>query len=261
MKNQILFAFLFGLNILYYVEAYPTQHEPADNTVYSIKHCIKMTPENEDKVNNIVVKISDFLYNLTVEYDDIDIRLLKIIIEGHSDNETEEKDTQVKLLVNDCDHVQEFADAEALEEMINQQTDEEDIYEITGSVEVDDQPDSPIDDSNELQFDDDIFNFTQLNDASNNATNDDDVNNDVTSNVDTAQNATALTDNSAVDVEGIPPTSEANYDVKGPVLVRLDLDKKGDKLVKGTQAKRGEHVPLLLYIRKVLGNTEYLFGN
>ncbi|KAL0858428.1 hypothetical protein ABMA27_012305 [Loxostege sticticalis] len=340
MRTPILLIFLFGFSIIYEVEAYPAKHEPADNNVYGIQHCVNMTQENEEKISAIVTKLSEFLYNLTIEHEVFDIRLLKIVIEGHSDDEVEEKDTQVQLVVNDCAQANEYTDGEDLEEILYK----EDPYEKKESIKIDfedqvnKQSETKDAKSNTTQTTDknknktsatddylsnDDENSSQKQEADNNDTqntNDDEEstttsddatnetvaeNNDTENPIDNEESTTTndkttartvadnnneentnkdaeskpidqttafdqsehySTDNvesgkSEKEIDDIQPSSSANYEVPGPVIVRLDLDKNGNKLIRGTQVKRGEHVPLLLYVQRALGNVEYLFAN
>ncbi|XP_063545104.1 putative pre-mRNA-splicing factor ATP-dependent RNA helicase DHX16 [Cydia strobilella] len=64
-------------------------------------NCIKMSPEKEQQIDQIVAKLEQFLNNLTIEHEHFDIRLLKLSIEQHTEDE-EEKETVLQLSVNDC---------------------------------------------------------------------------------------------------------------------------------------------------------------
>ncbi|XP_061727626.1 reticulocyte-binding protein homolog 2a-like [Cydia pomonella] len=60
-----------------------------------------MSPEKEQQIDQIVEKLGQFLNNLTIEHEHFDIRLLKLSIEQHVEEE-EEKEIVLQLSVNDC---------------------------------------------------------------------------------------------------------------------------------------------------------------
>lgn len=61
-----------------------------------------MTTERADEIKNISKEVTAFINALANKYDDIDFLLFEIKIENHSDEEKEEKETLLKILVNDC---------------------------------------------------------------------------------------------------------------------------------------------------------------
>ncbi|KAJ0169268.1 hypothetical protein K1T71_015152 [Dendrolimus kikuchii] len=67
------------------------------------ENCIQLTPEKEKVINDTIDKITIFLSKIQEELDDIDIRILRVDIDKHSDQEREEKDLKLKITINDCE--------------------------------------------------------------------------------------------------------------------------------------------------------------
>nr|WEY07712.1 P47 [Ephestia kuehniella] len=107
MELHIFLLSAFAFLVLQSVSAYPTKGHP-----YKSEHCIKMTPEKEKEINAIVARLTDFLNNITAEFEDYDIRLVKLDIERHSEDETGEKEVQLELTVNDCVEYEEWNNLE-----------------------------------------------------------------------------------------------------------------------------------------------------
>lgn len=61
-----------------------------------------MSAKKHKEIQIIVEKISTFLEKLAEEHEDFDIRYVNIDIEGHSDDEVEEKETVLQMTINDC---------------------------------------------------------------------------------------------------------------------------------------------------------------
>ncbi|XP_037292345.1 putative uncharacterized protein DDB_G0282133 [Manduca sexta] len=78
---------------------------PNDNPAVNTKHCIKMSSAKETEINNILAKFTDFLNKISEEHEDIDIPYINIHIENHSDDESDEKDTKFRVVINDCNDV------------------------------------------------------------------------------------------------------------------------------------------------------------
>ncbi|XP_052748212.1 GATA zinc finger domain-containing protein 14 isoform X2 [Galleria mellonella] len=64
-----------------------------------------MSPERDEEINVIIDKLTDYINNIMLEHEDLDIRLVKFDIEAHSDDEIEEKDIQLEITVNNCPEV------------------------------------------------------------------------------------------------------------------------------------------------------------
>ncbi|XP_013189852.1 uncharacterized protein LOC106134372 [Amyelois transitella] len=97
MEVQIYILCAFAFQMIQNVAAIPARDHP-----YKPEHCIKMDQQKEKEINNIVTRITDFLNNISTEFDNYDIRFIKIDIESHSEDETEEKELKLQLTVNDC---------------------------------------------------------------------------------------------------------------------------------------------------------------
>ncbi|KAJ0184262.1 hypothetical protein K1T71_000685 [Dendrolimus kikuchii] len=67
------------------------------------ENCIQLTLEKEKVINDTIDKITIFLSKIQEELDDIDIRILRVDIDKHSDQEREEKDLKLKITINDCE--------------------------------------------------------------------------------------------------------------------------------------------------------------
>lgn len=63
-----------------------------------------MTLERAEQIKNISEEVNQFINELTDKYENIDIPLVQINIENHSNEEIEGKETILKILVNDCKH-------------------------------------------------------------------------------------------------------------------------------------------------------------
>ncbi|XP_053622564.1 uncharacterized protein LOC128682092 [Plodia interpunctella] len=108
MMEPLIFIFCaFACQVMQVVSAYPSKGHP-----YKSEHCIKMTPAKEQEINVIVTRLTDFLNNITSEFEDYDIRLIKLDIESHSEDEVEEKNVELQLTVNDCAEEEEWNGAE-----------------------------------------------------------------------------------------------------------------------------------------------------
>nr|WHN38838.1 At-P47 [Andraca theae] len=75
---------------------------PTDCMPVKEKSCIQMSPEKESEINTLLEEVTDSLNNIASKHDNIDITVLKIGIESHSDDESEEKETKLQVMVNDC---------------------------------------------------------------------------------------------------------------------------------------------------------------
>lgn len=84
---------------------------------YKEEHCIKMTPEKHKEIQTFVEKVTAFLETLADEHEEFDIRQVNIDIEGHSDDEEEEKETVLQVTINDCATVAEKEAEEDREEL------------------------------------------------------------------------------------------------------------------------------------------------
>lgn len=238
---------------------------PADNTIYQAEHCVKMTPQKEDEVNSIVVKLSEYIYNLTLEYDDLDIRLVKVVVESHSENEVEEKETQVQLLVNDCAYVDDMIENKDGTARI------EGVKEKDGkTIEIDFVSDDLHEPSKVVQSRKDNYNpvdeYGPLNDKRTA------VGIDGSSKVpevvktkpiaiveETSVESPEIADSVLV-VENPDETVTNSASGNPPEVMFLNLDERGNEVVKLREAKYGK-TPLLVYVQKVLDNIQYWFLN
>ncbi|CAG9790476.1 unnamed protein product [Diatraea saccharalis] len=67
-----------------------------------------MTKNNMDKIDEMVVKISEYLYNISVEYETFDINLIELSIDAHT-NDEENAEMNVKVNIDDCVNENELA--------------------------------------------------------------------------------------------------------------------------------------------------------
>ncbi|CAH0731092.1 unnamed protein product, partial [Brenthis ino] len=65
------------------------------------ENCIKMNPDIQKQLNNIVEEITKQVNAISAEYDAVDLRLLEISVDRHFP-EDNQKNTVVQITVNDC---------------------------------------------------------------------------------------------------------------------------------------------------------------
>lgn len=61
-----------------------------------------MTPEREEEIKQIGEEVNSFINDLSDRHEDIDFSFVELRVENHSDDEKEDKETVLKIEVNDC---------------------------------------------------------------------------------------------------------------------------------------------------------------
>ncbi|KAJ2942379.1 hypothetical protein O0L34_g15927 [Tuta absoluta] len=95
--------FVIFLTIISSVVAKPSSDGTDIGSPYKKEHCIRVTPKREAEIQEIMNKISDYIEELAMDHQYFDIRLLKFAIERHTPHETEDKDVQIQVTINDCE--------------------------------------------------------------------------------------------------------------------------------------------------------------
>lgn len=75
----------------------PTEHSKTE------ENCVPLTQEKEKAINETVDKIIKYLVKMQGELNDIDIKMLTIEIDRHSDQEKDDKELKLKVTVDYCD--------------------------------------------------------------------------------------------------------------------------------------------------------------
>ncbi|XP_032528323.2 uncharacterized protein LOC116778429 [Danaus plexippus] len=65
-------------------------------------NCLHLTNDIEGQINDITHKLSSHIKYVSSFYDDIDLRMVKIVIDRHSSGE-KQKETVLKVDINDCE--------------------------------------------------------------------------------------------------------------------------------------------------------------
>ncbi|KAI5639312.1 hypothetical protein NE865_08172 [Phthorimaea operculella] len=113
MMAAVRVFFLVFLTVVSSVTANHGSDGADVGTEYKKEHCIRVTPEREAEIQEIMNKISDYVQDLAMDYQHFDIRLLKFAIERHTPHETEEdKDVQIQVTINDCEETFDVDDEE-----------------------------------------------------------------------------------------------------------------------------------------------------
>ncbi|CAH2083829.1 unnamed protein product [Euphydryas editha] len=73
----------------------------AESETNQFDNCIQMTEDIQHQINSLVNKLSSYINTISMEYEDIDLRIIAFTIDRHSSNEGE-KDTIINITVNDC---------------------------------------------------------------------------------------------------------------------------------------------------------------
>ncbi|CAH2065092.1 unnamed protein product, partial [Iphiclides podalirius] len=64
--------------------------------------CIRMTPENRNKLDSMMNEVVEFVTRLAARNQDFDVASLKMKIDRHYQEDDDTKDTVLEFIVNDC---------------------------------------------------------------------------------------------------------------------------------------------------------------
>lgn len=202
---------------------------------YKDEHCIKMTPEKHKEIETLVEKITAFLEKLAEEHEELDITHVNFDIEGHSDDEEEEKETILQVIINDCATVAEKEAEKDQEELKYREEVKKELVKEEKKVKENDE-------THKESFQ------KQDNDA---------VLNEENCNGNTAAVSKEQTSQSTIDSNGATQEQKEIHDLESnnheprvkPTLVYLNMSENGQEILKILEKKRGKK-PVLVVLEQ-----------
>ncbi|XP_059047604.1 uncharacterized protein MAL13P1.304-like [Achroia grisella] len=222
--------FLVVLSMGFYIFHSILAQSESDADFKRVEHCIPMSPEKEEEINRIIDKLTDFVNDIMLEHEDLDIRLVKFEIESHSEDESEEKDIQLQVSVNNCPEVYDsHTNIEEIDREIVQENSETDHSETHHSNNINNDSKEAIEEE-----------------KTNN-------NNEVTQTIDSSKEINQEIENSNSNIEKLIDSTDVNdyhHVNRVPQVLILNLEENGRNLLEVLEKRRRKVDPLLVYVEE-----------
>ncbi|KAM3955984.1 uncharacterized protein ACR2FA_010038 [Aphomia sociella] len=198
-----------------------------------------MDNKKNEEINRIIDKLTDFVNGILTEFEDFDVRLVKLELEGHSEDEEEDKDVQIQVTVNNCAEEDKSIaqDTEEIDKEIKS------VPERSDSTSQNKENDNETGSKNKSDDDSVTEKSTDTTNKGNKSNNEND-----TSSSNNQRSVNADNDKNPSDTPNVNESSFNDvYEKKTPQFKTLNLQKNGIDLLEALEKKGKKINPLLLY--------------